>query len=209
MQSLRELGEQLRTLLHRQPAITHTQASILGGEPKLWLAVDEKQARLAGLALTDIADQFQAALDGRIGGRVLEDLEDLPVRIRYANVDRNTVDAISTLRLNVAGSDTWIPASALGTVRLAPALQGITRRNGERVNEVSAYLRQGALPIEITNAVLADVDAGALVLPPGYRIELAGDSAEQRREREGQQGDSHGASVRHGNLRIASVSLAR
>ena len=110
------------------------------------------------LSLVEIAEQFQAALDGRVGGRVLEDLEALPVRIRYADVDRNTVDAISTLRLNVAGSDTWIPASALGTVRLAPALQGITRRNGERVNEVSAYLRQGALPIEITNAVLADVD---------------------------------------------------
>ena len=178
---LRELGERLRALLHRQPAITQTQASILGGEPKLWLDVDEQQARLAGLTLTDIADQFQAALDGRIGGRVLEDLEDLPVRIRYANVNRDSVDAISTLRLNVAGSDTWIPASALGTIRLAPALQGITRRNGERVNEISAYLRQGALPIEITNAVLADVDAGALELPPGYRIELAGDSAEQQR----------------------------
>ena len=178
---LQHFGEELRALLHRQPEVTHTQTSIQGGEPKLWLDVDEQQARLAGLTLADIATQFQAALDGRVGGRVLEDLEDLPVRIRYTETDRSTVDAISTLRLSVAGSDGWIPANALGTARLTPELQAITRRNGERVNEISGYLRQGALPIEITNKVLADIGAGALALPASYRIELAGDSAEQQR----------------------------
>jgi multidrug efflux pump subunit AcrB len=178
---LRLLGEQLRERLQRQPAITHTQASIQGGEPKLWLDADEQQARLVGLTLTEIANQFQAALDGRIGGRVLEDLEDLPVRIRYTSNDRNTLEAISSLRLCTVDGDTWIPANALGRVRLTPQLQGITRRNGERVNNISGFLRQGALPIEITNAVLADIDAGGLDLPTGYRIELAGDSAEQRR----------------------------
>jgi multidrug efflux pump len=155
--------------------VTHTQASIRGGEPKLWLDIDEQRARLSGLTLSDIATQFQAALDGRVGGRVLEDLEDLPVRIRYAHSDRDT------LRLTVAGSDVWIPSNALGTVRLTPQLQGITRRNGERVNEINGCLRQGALPIEVTSRVLAAIDEGALALPPGYRIELAGDSAEQQR----------------------------
>jgi multidrug efflux pump subunit AcrB len=113
-----------------------------------------RQAQLVGLTLDDIAGQFQAALDGRRGGQVLEDLEDLPVRIRYADAARNSPDAISTLRLNTGEGGTWLPASALGDLRLAPELRGITRRNGERVNEISAYLRQGALPIEVTRAVL-------------------------------------------------------
>jgi multidrug efflux pump subunit AcrB len=178
---LRLLGEQVRELLLRQPAVTHTRASIQGGEPKLWLDADEQQARLAGLTLTEIANQFQAALDGRVGGRILEDLEDLPVRVRYADTDRNTVEAVSTLRLSATGVDTWIPANALGQVRLSPELQEISRRNGERVNIIHGYLRQGTLPIEITNAVLADIDAGRLSLPAGYRLDLGGDSAEQQR----------------------------
>lgn len=178
---LRLLGEQLRELLQRQPAVTHTQASIRGGEPKLWLDVDEQQARLVGLTLSDVATQFQAALDGRVGGRVLEDLEDLPVRVRYADDDRNSIADLSTLRLTVAGHVDWIPANALGTIRLTPELRSITRRNGERINEVSAYLRQGALPIETTRAVVAAIEDGALNLPPGYRIDMAGDSAEQQR----------------------------
>ncbi len=178
---LRLLGEQLRELLHQQPAVTHSQASIQGGEAKLWLDINEQRARLAGLSLGEIASQFQSALDGRIGGRVLQSLEDLPVRIRFAATDRDSADDISTLRLNVHGSTEWIPANALGEIQLKPELQSITRRNGERINTISAYLRQGALPIETTNAILAEIDGGAFELPPGYRFELAGDSAEQQR----------------------------
>lgn len=178
---LREIGEQVRAVLHRQPSVTHTLASVQGGEAKLWLDADESQARLAGLTLDDIAGQFQAALDGSYGGRVLEDLEDLPVRIRHAGPARDSADAIGSLRLRTDATPGWLPASALGEVRMTPELRGITRRNGERVNEISAYLRQGALPIEVTRAVLAEIEAGAVALPPGYRIEPAGDSAEQQR----------------------------
>ncbi len=178
---LRRLGEQLRAIVHTQPEVTHTQSSIFGGEPKLWLAADETEAQLAGLTLGDIAEQFQAALDGRLGGRLLEDLEDLPVRVRHAQGARTSLDEVSTLRLSVAGSDTWIPTVALGELALKPELASITRRNGERVNEILGFLRQGALPIEVTRAVMAKLDDGVMELPAGYRIEIAGDSAEQQR----------------------------
>ncbi len=179
--TLRDLGEQLRTIIHQQPAVTHTQASIQGGEPKLWLDINEQRARLAGLSLSEIASQFQGSLDGRIGGRVLDNLEDLPVRIRYDISDRDSVADISTLRLSAGGQAEWIPVNALGSLRLAPELQGITRRNGERVNTISGYLQQGALPIEVTGAVTQAIAEGDFELPAGYRIELAGDSAEQSR----------------------------
>lgn len=178
--TLRRLGEQLRELLHRQPEVTHTRASVTGGEPKLWLEADPRAARLAGLSLDDVAIQFAAALEGAVGGRVLEDLEDLPVRIRYAREARDSIAAVAGLNLALPDGD-WVPALALGEVVLRPALAAITRRNGERVNNISAYLRQGALPIEVTRSLQAAAGDGALTLPPGYRIEWAGDSAEQQR----------------------------
>ena len=180
LDTLRVLGEKLRAILHTQPEVTHTRASIAGGSPKLWLVADERQARLAGLTLGEIADQFQSALDGRIGGRVLEDIEDLPVRVRIEASRRTALDEVAGLRLN-AGGDDWVPASAIGALQLKPEMGGITRRDGERVNEVQAFLRQGALPIEVTRAVQARLEQGGLVLPTGYRVELAGDSAEQAR----------------------------
>jgi multidrug efflux pump subunit AcrB len=112
---------------------------------------------------------------------VLQDLEDLPVRIRYAAARRSSLDEVGSLRLNRPDTDAWIPATALGELNLEPELAGITRRNGERVNLVHGFVRQGALPIEVTRAVQAQLAAGAVEVPPGYRIEVAGDSAEQQR----------------------------
>lgn len=94
---LREYGDQLRALLHQQPEVTQTQASILSGEPTLRLAVDESRARLAGLGL----------------------------------------------------------------------------------NEIQGFLRQGALPITVTRAVQRRLVEDGFNLAPGYRLEVAGDSAEQ------------------------------
>ncbi|KPJ93503.1 MAG: acriflavine resistance protein B, partial [Gammaproteobacteria bacterium SG8_11] len=131
-------------------------------------------------SLAAIAEQFQTSLNGTVGSRVLEDLEDLPVRIRYAADNRSSTDQVSTLRLSTPGSHTWIPAVALGELKLRPELPSITRRNGERINDIYGFLRQGALPIEVTQAVLTKLHNGAIELPPGYRIEIAGDSAEQQ-----------------------------
>jgi multidrug efflux pump subunit AcrB len=178
--TLRGHGEDLRRLMHQLPAITHTRASIQGGEPKLWLEADEEEARVAGLTLGGIATQLQTALEGAVGGRVLEDLEDLPVRVRYADRERRDSARIATLPLvTPAAGGVWVPAQAVGDLVLRPELASITRRNGERVNTVEAWLRPDALPIAVSRAIQARIADGELDLAPGYRLEVAGDSAEQ------------------------------
>ncbi len=176
---LSEYGDRLRALMHRQPEVTHTRASILGGVPTLRLAADESKTRLAGLGLSEIATQFRNALNGVVGGLVLEDLEELPVRIRYGDAERGSQSSVGTLRLQSPGTEDWIPAEALGGLELWPELAAISRRNGERVNEIQGFLRQGVLPITVTQALMRRLTEKGLDLAPGYRLEVAGDSAEQ------------------------------
>ncbi len=181
--TLLRLGEEVRRLLSQHPAVTGTGASIQGGEPKLWLDADLDEARLAGLSLGEIARQLDAASEGAVGGRLLEDLEDLPVRVRLADAERSDRARVAGLRLVVPGSlangaPVVVPAEALGELRLAPQVTAITRRDGERVNRIQAWLRPQFLPIEVTSAVTDRIAAGALVLPAGYRLEIAGDSEE-------------------------------
>ncbi|NJN46566.1 MAG: efflux RND transporter permease subunit, partial [Candidatus Competibacteraceae bacterium] len=181
---LKQYGEELRRIMHTEPAILHTQASIAGGDPKLWFAADEYQARLAGLTLQEIAGQFQTALEGRSGGSVLEDLEELPVRIRYSEEQRASLDDIGSLKLVAAGSggpSAWVPAVALGDLNLRPEPGSLTRRNGERVNIILGYVAQGTLPLEVTQNIMAKLAAEGFELEPGYRLEVAGGSEEQGR----------------------------
>lgn len=128
--------------MHELEQITHTPASIEGGQPKLWLDADEEEARLAGLTLVQIAEQFHTALEGATGGHVLENLEDLPVRVRYASSERRDTGRIATLRLaSPAAPDGWVPAAAIGVLSLRPETASITRRNGERTNTIQGWLR--------------------------------------------------------------------
>ena len=115
---------------------------------------------------------------------MLEDLEELPVRIRAEDMRHGSLEKLRTLNLVSAtarASGSWVPAEALGDFELRPELAAITRRNGERANKVLGYVAQSTLPSEVTRPVLADVEASGFKLAPGYRLEVAGDSEEQGR----------------------------
>ncbi len=69
-----------------------------------------------------------------------------------------------------------VPLSTLGTLRLEPSESTITRRNGERVNTVQAYLMPGVLPAVALAEAMALLDAEGYAPPDGIRLETGGDS---------------------------------
>ena len=177
--TLQDLGETVRRVLQKHPDVLHTQATLPRGRPKLWLEADEDQTRLAGLALRDVADQLQSALEGIAGGTVIEQLEQMPVRVRTSDAHRGDLGAIASHPLVGSGPGDpngpgWIPLPALGELRLTPEIGGISRYDGERTNILRGYTRNEALPIDVTNAVLATLESEGFELPAGYRLELGG-----------------------------------
>ena len=74
-----------------------------------------------------------------------------------------------------------MPLDSFGTPRLAPAADSIEHYQGQRVNTVQGFLMPYVLPAAALDAFQRALDAGALALPPGYRIEFGGE-AEQRSE---------------------------
>ena len=188
---LRTLGDELRLILAGTEAVTYTRAKLLGGRPKLVLAADEDAIQIAGLRLGDVADQLNASLEGTIAGRVLEATEDIPIRVRVGSGDRSSLERIHSTRLLVSspgppgpgarGALEGIPLGAVGTLELQPELTAITRRNGERVNTVQAFLTPYHLIQDSLDDFTALLAASGFTVPPGYRLELGGDF-EQREE---------------------------
>jgi len=176
---LKERGDELRRIMHTVPDILATRASVAGGQPKLSFAADEIAAQQAGLTLTDVAAQMQTDLEGRVGGSLFEDVEELPVRVRLEADDRNSAMDISSLSIMTPGNGNYMPAASLGDVQLLPETSSISRLDGIRSNDVLGYIRRDALAIDVTNAVLARVAEEGFSVPPGYTFEVAGDSAEQ------------------------------
>ena len=174
-----ERGAELRRIMHLVPAVTNTRATVTS-RAKLSFAADQQRAELAGFSLDELSAQLQANLEGFVGGAIQEDLEELPVRVRYdANV-RGSLEAIASMPLLPSSGGAWVPANALGEMELRPEQASITRRNGERVNVIYGWVRQGELPIEASNQVLQRLEKEGFTLPQGYSLSLEGDSDAQR-----------------------------
>ncbi len=182
--ALRLAGEELRSLMAQVPQVAMVRTGITGGAPKLTLQVDEARARLLGLDLGQIARQMEAGLEGVTGGSLLEGTEELPVRVRLGAGLRGDPVAIGDMPIlppgaaQVAGAGQFpaVPLSTLGALRLEPSESTITRRNGERVNTVQAYLLPGVLPAVALAEAMAVLEAEDYAPPQGIRLETGGDS---------------------------------
>ena len=180
IQTLQNIGEQLRLIIAEHPEMLHTRVSMPRGEAKLWLNANENEVRMAGLSLTEISGQIQGSLEGGIGGTVLEDLEEMPVRIRWKDERRRQLNKVEGINFSSPDlSDNWIPLAAIGSFELRPELGGISRSNGVRVNTISGYVSNDALPLEVNKNILARVEESGIYLPAGYRIEVGGYSENQ------------------------------
>jgi multidrug efflux pump subunit AcrB len=182
--ALRQAGDTLRGHLARVSSVAVVRSGIAGGAPKLSLQVDEARARLLGFDLGQIARQMEAGLEGVTGGSLLEGTEELPVRVRLGAGLRGDPVAIGDLavlppgaaQMAARGQFPGVPLSTLGTLRLEPSESTITRRNGERVNTVQAYLMPGVLPAVALAEAMALLEAEGYAPPTDIRLETGGDS---------------------------------
>ncbi|MEM8653166.1 MAG: efflux RND transporter permease subunit [Pseudomonadota bacterium] len=184
LEQMRETGDEVRRIMSGVDSVLVTRGTIGGGAPKAVVTVNEAQAQQLGLDLRQIAGQLQAGLEGVTGGSMVEGDEELPIRVRLGDATRGSLQAIRDLpilrpdaaQLSAQGRWPALPLSAVSTIELEPAASSITRRNGERVNTVQAFILRDVLPEEALVEVQTALEANGFEVPAGMRLELGGDS---------------------------------
>ncbi len=179
---LREYGEHVRELLQTYSDVTQTKADLTDLLPKLVYNINEEEARLAGVDLSSIASQLDATLEGRLGGSVLEGTEEIPVRVRVAAESRgdlSKIDAIDLLPEGRSQRRQPISLSSLADATMNAEPAAIARYNGQRVNEVRAYLRAGVLPSVVLKQLRKDLEKPEHVAPPGCSYAFAGEASKR------------------------------
>jgi multidrug efflux pump subunit AcrB len=182
VRTLARLGEEIRLVLSRTQAVTFAEGTISTGQPKLVVTVDEDAARIAGFSLADIASQLGSSLDGVTGAAMIEGTEEVPVRVRISSEERTELARVAVSSLSapdgsaIGDANARVPLDAIAKIDLVPSVATITRRNGERLNTIHAYLD----PFALTGTSLADfknrLEESGFSLPMGYRLEFGGES---------------------------------
>ncbi len=181
---LRDLGDEVRSVMANLDLVTQARASVNGGNPQIRFEIDEVKARLLGLDVADIAGQLDTALVGITGGSLIEGTEQLPVRVRLGDEVRSDLSAIVSMPIllpNAAAVSATsvfpaVPLSELARPVIEPAESVITRTDGVRENTIQAFIVPGVLPEEALQDVLEALNASGFELPQGYSMSLGGDS---------------------------------
>ncbi|WP_417395419.1 efflux RND transporter permease subunit [Gimesia chilikensis] len=184
LHQLSQSGDELRTILSKTPDVLHHKAELADPLPKLTLKIDEEQARLAGLDHAEISRQLNAALEGTLGGSILEETEELPVRIRVPHDRRGSLENIASLQLISSkktpdGQAQYVPLTAIADVKMSSEIAAISHFNGERMNEVQAYIKAGVLPAKVLADFQKRLQQAGYELPPGYRLEWGGEASKR------------------------------
>ena len=179
LETLQALGERAQSILETVPNVTHTRSSLADTRPKIALNIDEVQAKIAGLDRANIARQLDANFEGITGGSILEEGEELPVRVRSTRQNQSQFDNLATLDLvtdSLNPNATTVSLSSIAQIQLKPQIATIIRRNSQRVNNVHGFVTAGTLPSRVRNEFRDRLEARGFELPPGYSIDWGGES---------------------------------
>ena len=193
---LEELGNQVRGLLASHPQVTHTRADLGDKDPRLKLEIDSNLATQNGVSDNELSRFLFSSLEGAEAGDFVHQGLSVPARVLVDWSEGSVINSLMAMPVTFSkpGRSTSAapnPASAskptpvsLGVVadfRLDANVGTIIRHNGQRVNEVKAYLRAGVLPADALATLKEKLRTSGITFPTGYRLEIGGES-EKRSE---------------------------
>ncbi|TNE66397.1 MAG: efflux RND transporter permease subunit [Alphaproteobacteria bacterium] len=189
---LEALGDELRTVISELPDVTYTRTSLKAGRPMVTVAAREDDVSVTGLTLSQLEQQLQGLTGGIVATYLIEQTQQVPVRLIANRASRTDIDSIANMSLfgpnaRIEGDQSYldVPVSAVADVQLTTKVGTIEHNDGERMNKVQAYLNYGVLPEVAMQNLGKALALHPVTPPPGYRIEFGGES-EKRDEALGQ-----------------------
>jgi multidrug efflux pump subunit AcrB len=174
LDELRELADQVAGPLRAAGA--YKVHDDLGRRlPVLEIDIDQHRANSLDISNAQIGRLAQAAFAGVPVTELREGDHLVPVVIRLRVEERNEAEKIRTLYVRSL-RDKLVPLDSFATVRLQPEYATIAHFNKLRTVTVSAYSVYGELPSRVLERARAAIRG--IALPPGYRLEFAGEDRE-------------------------------
>jgi len=175
---LEEKGEQIVSVMEKIPGIEDLGLFRVIGQPNLNLTIDRRQAARYQINVADIQDAIESAVGGKAVSQVLQGEQRYDLVVRYQAPYRDTKEAIENIRLLSAGGER-VSLAQLTNVEMRDGASEIYREANSRYVALKYSVRGrdlGSTVEQAMNAVNQQVQ-----LPPGYRLDWAGEYESQKR----------------------------
>ncbi len=181
-------GDDLKLLESKSDQIVSIMSKIKGvqdlgvfrviGQPNLDYVVDRSAAARHGINVSDVQDAIQTAVGGGAVSQVLQGEARYDLVVRYQKPYRDTQEAINDIRL-LSPSGERVSLAQLTQVKVEDGAEEVYREANQRYVAIKYSVRGRDLGSTVEEAI-AKVDK-QVQLPPGYRIDWAGEYQSQKR----------------------------
>ncbi|HZK40455.1 MAG TPA: efflux RND transporter permease subunit [Atribacterota bacterium] len=146
------------------------KSSVEDVRPELHVNIDREKANLYGLNTAQIASTVHNALLGTVASIYQEKGDQIDIRIRLDEEDRNSIEEVKNLLIS-SSTGLQIPLKEIAEVTVGFGPKGIDRQNQQRIVSVTGNISGRVLGKVIQDA---QQQLDKLVLPEGYRYEFVG-----------------------------------
>jgi len=185
------MGDDLHVLDQKGAEVVAAMAGVKGvrdlklfrnvGQPNLNFNVDRVQVARFGLNVSDVQDAIETAVGGKAVSEVLQGEQRYDLVVRYQEAFRKTREDIARILLvNPLGQR--VSLGQLTSVEVRDGAYDIYREGNKRYVAVTFNVRGRDLGSTVEEA-MARVDK-QVKLPPGYRLQWAGEYENQQRSSE-------------------------
>ena len=179
MLTLRAQAERLKAVFRAIPTAERVQDDWGAQSFAMNVVIDPDRASLAGLTNIDVAASTAIALNGYEVGVLREGDKQIPIVARQRMEERAQLADLQSLYVYSGQSAQKVPLRQISSVSYSMRPAKINRRNQFRTITVSCYPVAGSLPSEVLRAALPEIRAFERQLPPGFRMEIAGEYEKQ------------------------------
>lgn len=149
--------------------------------PVVQIDIDQERANTLGIQNSQIGRIAQTAFAGVKVTELREGDHLVPVKVRLRIEERNEADKIRTLYVR-SMRDQLVPLDSFASVNLKPEYATIAHFNKMRSVTVKSFSSFGELPSEVLARARAAISK--MALPPGCKLEYAGEDKELRKSKE-------------------------
>ncbi len=177
--TLERIATQVLGIMDQVRGVTDLGIFRVLGQPNLNITVDREKAARYGLNSGDVNSVVQAALGGTQATTVREEDRQFALIARVAPEYRDSLDRVRTIKVGLqtsGGANAYIPLSEIATITLDTGASYIYHERNQRYIPIKFSVR--GRDLEGTIADAQERIARQVKLPPGYRVEWAGEFEE-------------------------------
>jgi len=178
LKTLEAKGDQIVSIMSKIQGVSDLGLFRVIGQPNLNYTVNRQAAARFGINVADVQDAIQTAVGGNAVSQVLQGEARYDLVLRYLPKYRDTQEAIDNIRL-VSPSGERVSLAQLTTVSMEDGAETISREGGQRFVAIKYSVRNRDLGSTVEEAIKKVNDQ--VKLPPGYKIDWAGEYESQKR----------------------------